>query len=465
MMKKFFSALLVLLAGNCPIFAQGDVAARIDRLMSSQFKAGEPGANVLIAMGGKVIYHKAFGMANMELGVPSDTAMVYYIASNTKQFTAVGILQLMEKGLISLDDTLGRFVKSTGPASTITIRQLLSHTSGLNGNGYRDSLNIPKGEGVQTEAERYAARNMAFAAGSKWAYNNANFQVLGHIIEKLSGKTYAEYIKENIFLPSGMNASLVATSDEPIIKGRASGYGILRRGIVNYPLHDIGEFFASGGILTTASDMLRWNRALVSGKLLQKQTLELAWHPIKLNSGQTAPYGFGFYVDDLRGSVVLRHGGAVQGFISETFFYPEKDVYIVILINSESAVIPQVLARIAASELSGRPYRFDGGIAMDAKNVGKYAGVYQSDKPEKVNITEENGKVYWQRVGGKKYEVMPSVTDEFYFEKDFLWLQFMRDAKKKISSLVFSRAGYTPSYWNRLEVPVMRLSETGQEVK
>ncbi|MBO9611824.1 MAG: beta-lactamase family protein [Dyadobacter sp.] len=465
MTTRFLSALLVLLVVYCPIFAQDEVLYRIDRLFSVQFKAGEPGANILIAKSGKIIYQKAFGMANMELGVPSDTATVYYIASNTKQFTAVAILQLVEKRMISLDDTLGKFVKSVAPASGITIRQLLSHTSGLNGNGYRDSLNIPEGKTVQAETERYAARNVAFAPGSKWAYNNANFQVLGHIIEKLSGKTYAEYIRENIFVPAGMNASLVATSDEPIVKGRASGYGILRKGIVNYPLHDISEFFASGGILTTASDMLRWNRALVSGKLLPKNLLELAFTPIRLNNGLIAPYGFGWYVDDLRGSTVLRHGGAVPGFISETFYLPEKDIYIVILINSESAVIPQVLARIAASELLGKPYRFDGGMTMDGKNVGKYAGVYESDRAERVNITEENGKVYWQRIGGKKYEVMPFVIDEFYFEKDFLWLEFKRDEKKKITSLVFSRAGYTPSNWKRLAGPVMHLSETGQEVK
>lgn len=464
-MKKFFSALLVLLAACCLVFGQSNTVSRIDRLMSSQFKANEPGANVLVAQGGKVIYHRGFGMANMELGVATDTATVYYIASNTKQFTAVAILQLMERGLISLEDTLGKFVNCSSPASGVSIRRLLSHTSGLNGNGYRDSLNIPKGEGPQAEAERYAARKMAFYPGSKWAYNNANFQILGYIIERLSGKPYGEYIKENIFVPSGMKASLVAVSDEPLVFRRASGYGILRRGIVNYPLHDTGEFYASGGILSTAADMLRWNRALVSRKLLQKKTLELSFVPVTLLSGQTAPYGFGLYVDELRGSTVLRHGGAVPGFISETFYFPGKDIYIVILINSESAVIPQVLARIAASEFTDRPYRFEGEVGIEGKKVGSYAGVYESDRKEKVNITEENGKVFWQRLGGKKYEVRGAYDDEFYFEKDFLWLVFNRGTNSKVSELVFSRAGYMPSYWKRTDGAAMVLSENGQEVK
>jgi CubicO group peptidase (beta-lactamase class C family) len=334
-MNLFCKAFLMLMACYCPIVsAQEGAVATIDKLMSSQFKANEPGANVLVAKGGKIIYHKAFGMANMELNVPSDTGMVYYIASNTKQFTAVAILQLLEKGLLSLEDTLGKYVKSSPPVSQITIRQLLSHTSGLNGEGYRDSLNIPKGNTRQADAERYAARNTVFVAGSKWAYNNANFQTLGYIIEKITGKTYQEYLAENIFTPAGMRASLVATGDEPVIKGRATGYGMFRRGMVNMVLHDIQEFYASGGILTTAMDMYRWNQALKSGVLVQKKNLELAFTPQKLTNGQTAPYGFGWHIDNLHGSAVYRHGGAVPGFISETFYLPQEDVYVVILINS-----------------------------------------------------------------------------------------------------------------------------------
>jgi len=463
-MNKFCKALLMLMACYCPIVsAQDSAVAAIDKLMTSQFKANEPGATVLVAKGGKVIYHKAFGMAHMELGVPSDTSNVYYIASNTKQFTSVAILQLLEKGLISLEDSLGKYVNSKPPVSQISIRQLLSHTSGLNGEGYQDSLNIPKGNTRQADAERYAARNMAFAAGSKWLYNNGNFQTLGYIIEKITGKTYQEYLTENIFTPARMSATLVTTGDEALIKGRAAGYGIFRRGIVNMVLNHTQEFYASGGILTTARDMYKWNQALKSEILIRKRTLELAFTPQKLTTGQTVPYGFGWYIDNLHGSTVYRHGGAVPGFISETFYLPKEDVYVVILINSESAVIPQVLARIAAAELTDKPYKFQKG-QIAPQNIEGYAGVYESEKAEKVNITEENGKVYWQRPGGRRFEVMPSVNDEFYFEKDFLWLEFQRDGKKKITQLVFSRAGYTPNTWKKTEKPVMRLSETGQEL-
>lgn len=463
-MNTFLKALVMLWLCHClPVSAQDTTVNMINKLMNSQFKPNEPGATVLVAKGGKIIYQKAFGMANMELDVPSDTNMVYYIASNTKQFTAVAILQLLEKGLLSLDDTLGKYVNCKPPVSQITLRQLLSHTSGINGKGYTDSLHIPQGNTPKADAERNAARNMAFPAGSKWAYNNANFQVLGYIIEKLSGKTYAEYINEMIFKPAGMNASLVATSDETLIKGRPAGYSILRRGIVNMVLHDIQGFYASGGILTSAKDLYKWNEALKAGVLVQKKTLELAFTPQQLSNGQKTSYGFGWYINTIKGSAAYRHGGAVPGFISETLYLPKEEIYMVMLINSESGVIPQVLTRIVAAELTGKPYKFEQS-PIASQNIGKYAGVYENDRAEKVNITEADGKIYWQRVGGRKYEVKQSVTDQFYFDKDFLWIEFERDEKKKISQLVFSRAGYTPTTWKKIEKPVMNLSETGQEL-
>jgi CubicO group peptidase (beta-lactamase class C family) len=430
--------------------------------MSSQFKPNEPGATVLVAKDGKILYHKAFGMANLELNVPSDTGMVYYIASNTKQFTTVAILQLLEKGLLSLEDSLGKYVKSSPPVSQITLRQLLSHTSGLNGSGYRDSLNIPKGATKQADAERYAAKNLAFPSGSRWQYNNGNFQVLGYIIEKITGKTYAEYISENIFKPAGMNASVVATSDETIIKGRPAGYDILRRGVVNKIIYDIQDLYASGGILSTAVDLYRWNQALKSNILLQKKTLELAFVPQKLNTEKIIPYGFGWYLENIHGSTAYRHGGALPGFISETLYLPAEAVFVVILINAESAVIPQALARIAAAEVIGKPFRFTES-RMEPKYRGNYAGVYQNDRNELINITEVDGKIYYQRVNGRRYDMRHSETDQFYLDKDFAWLEFERSADQKISGLILSRVGLLATSWKKTDKPVLNLSETGKE--
>jgi CubicO group peptidase (beta-lactamase class C family) len=430
--------------------------------MTSQFKTGEPGATVLVAKAGKVLYHKALGMANMELDVRSDTSMVYYIGSNTKQFTTVAILQLVEKGMISLEDTLGKYVNSVPPVSGITIRQLLSHTSGLNGDAYVDSLHIPKGDNRQAEIERYAAKKMAFPAGSKWQYNNANFQTLGYILEKITGKTYAEYVSEHLFKPAGMKTAIVVNNDEQLIKNRPAGYGILRRGIINMSGVNKQDYFASGGILASARDMFNWSQALRSGILLHKDTLQLAFTPQTLTNGKTAPYGFGWYIDTIKGSVMYRHGGAIPGFISETIYMPVENVYIVMLINSESAVMPQVLTRLVGAQLIGKPYNFHQS-AVPPQYTGNYAGVYETDRGELVNITEVGGKVFWQRVNGRRYEVKQSVKDQFYFDQEFLWLEFYRNEKNEVTQLVFSRAGYLPLTWKKTNRPIFNLSDTGKK--
>lgn len=461
-MNLFCKAFSMLMLCYCPvIFTQDSAVTAIDKLMSSQFKKNEPGGVVLISKGGKIVYQKAFGIASMELDVPVSDDMVFYIGSNTKQLTAVAILQLFEKGKLSLEDSLGKYVSCKPPVSQINIRQLLSHTSGLNGNGYTDSLKIPAGNTRQAEAERYAARNMAFASGSRWEYNNGNYEVLGYIIEKISGKTYEEYLREYIFQPAGMNNSYVA-NDEILIKKRPAGYSNGRRGILNMNLHDTQDFYASGGVLSSAADMYKWNEALKSGILLKKETLQLAFTPQKLTDGRIAPYGFGWQIENIHGSKAYRHGGAIPGFISETLYLPSEEVFVVILLNSESAMLSQALARMMAAELIGKPFRFLES-SMNERYRGTYMGLYENDRGERINITEQNGKVYFQRPGGRKYEIRHSVTDQFYFEKDFLWVEFQRNQKKKISGLVFSRVGLIATSWKKTDKPVLNLSESGQQ--
>lgn len=462
-MKILFKAFIMLTLLYCPdIFAQNSQMALIDSLISSQFKDNEPGGVVLVSKNGNILYNKAFGMANMELDVPMDDDMVFYIGSNTKQMTAVAILQLLEKGKLSLSDSLGKFLDCTPPVSYVTIKQLLSHTSGLNGEGYRDSLFVPEGTGRKAEAERYAARNMAFEAGTRWEYNNANYQILGYIIEEISGKTYEEYMKENVFLPAKMNSSSVA-NDEVLVKRRPAGYSNGRRGILNMKLCDAEELYASGGVLASTLDMYHWNEALKSGVLLDKNVLQQAYMPQKLESGEIAPYGFGRHLEDIHGSRAYRHGGAVPGFISETLYLPEEDVYVVMLLNSESGLMSQAVVRMVAAELIGKPFSFVES-EIEQQFEGNYAGVYENENNELINITEIDGKVFFQRPGGRKYEIRHSAKDQFFFDFGFLRVDFLRSSGEKVDGLVFSRVGLTPTSWNKISNKAIGLSEKGDRL-
>ncbi len=425
-------------------FCQDSLVAAIDRLLAAEFISDKPGGAVLVARNGQILYKKAFGMANLELDVPNSENTVFYIASNTKQMTAVAILQLMERGKLSLQDTIGKYVPCPPPASSITIRQLLSHTSGLVMNvtapGFKEQAGKPLTE---------------FAPGTKWNYSNTGYTVLGHIIEKVSGLPYGQYMQENIFKPAGMASSWVA-NNERLVKNRAAGYTSGKRGYRNMPLENPAGLYASGGVQSTILDMYRWNEALRSGVLLKKTTLDLAFAPQQLANGDTTTYGLGWHIWDLRGSKSCRHGGAVPGFFSETLYLPGENIFVVILQNSESIAPITAYSRIIASMLTGNPYSFRE-TAVPQKTLYGFEGVYKNRHLELINMTAEDGKLYFQRPGGMKYQVKAATDHEFFFDRDYLWLEFERNTTKQTTGLLFSKAGITPSYWEKTDQPVLKL--------
>ncbi|RPE08085.1 class A beta-lactamase-related serine hydrolase [Chitinophaga lutea] len=437
--------LFLLLVMRAPFAScQDSLVTAIDRLLAAEFVNDKPGGAVLVARNGKILYKKAFGMANLELDVPNSENTVFYIASNTKQMTAVAILQLMEQGKLSLQDTMGKYAPCPPPASGITIRQLLSHTSGIVVNvtapGFKETAGKPLTE---------------FAPGTKWNYSNTGYSVLGYIIEKVSGQPYGEYIQEHIFKPAGMTSSWVANNDR-LVKNRAAGYTNGKRGYRNMPLENPAGFYASGGVQSTILDMYRWNEALRSGVLLKKTTLDLAFTPQQLANGDSTTYGFGWHIWDLRGSKSCRHGGAVPGFFSETLYLPVEGIFVVILQNSESIAPIGAYTRIIASMMTGNPYSFRE-TAMSQKALQGFEGLYANQHRELVNITAAEGKLYFQRPGGMKYQVKAATDHEFFFDRDYLWLEFERNAAKQTTGLLFSKVGIGANYWKKTDQPALKL--------
>jgi CubicO group peptidase (beta-lactamase class C family) len=335
--------------------------------------------------------------------------------------------------------------------SAVRIEQLLSHTSGISSNTDTPAYGLltKKHENREEMVRYYANQPMEFPAGSKWKYNNANYYMLGFIIEKITGKSYESYLDENIFKPAGMLHSYVANNVKLIPK-RASGYINGRLGIINANLNDVKGWYASGGIMSTAEDMYRWNRACRSGILVKKETLEKAFVRQKLSDGALNSYGFGWHIQNLHGSTTHRHGGAVPGFIAETLYLPDEDVFVVMLLNSESKVPSTALTRMIAGLVINKPYRF-AEIKLSEAKQGSYQGSYRNGAGELINITEADGKVYFQRPGGNKYTIKPSTVNEFFFDKDYLWVEFKQDANGKINGLIFSQVGIGDMIWKKLD--------------
>src|SRR4051812_37064486 len=226
-------------------------------------------------------------MANFELGVPITPDMVFRLASVTKQFTAVATLMLMEQGLLALDDPITRFWPDYPTHDhTITVEHLLTHTSGIR--SYTDMPDWPplwrKDFAVQELIDYFKDQPMPFAPGTRWAYNNSGYVLLGAIIEQLSGLSYAQFMQQRIFEPLGMRQSYYDRTPQ-IIPKRADGYQKGADGYTNAEYLSMTQPYAAGALASTVDDLARWDRALVSGTLLQPATLARAWTPYQLADG------------------------------------------------------------------------------------------------------------------------------------------------------------------------------------
>jgi CubicO group peptidase (beta-lactamase class C family) len=292
------------------------LTADLDKMLSEQFKTNETGATALVSRNGQIIYKKAFGMANLELNVPMQADNVFRIGSMTKQFTAVAILQLMEQGKLNLQDEITKFIPDYPMnGHKITIEHLLTHTSGIQSyTGMKDYFEKITLDWKPSEMVDYFKNQpMEFAPGTQWHYNNSGYFLLGYIIEKITGKTYPQYLEDNFFKPLGMTNSLYG-SDTKIIKNRTSGYSNEGSGFENAHPLSMTQPYSAGSIQSTVGDLFKWHQALHAYKLVKKESLDKAFTKYKLTDGKETDYGYGWFMSTVQGSPSIEHGGNVKGF-------------------------------------------------------------------------------------------------------------------------------------------------------
>jgi CubicO group peptidase (beta-lactamase class C family) len=443
--------LLILCMFITRLHAQTTLTSFIDSLLATEIKANEPGGVVLVSKEGRIIYQKAFGMAQLELQVPTKENIVFHIGSLTKQFTAVAILQLYEQGKLSLQDTLGKFITGCSPeVGAITIEQLLTHTSGLAEKASPGSRNETPGDMVAS----YINQPLQCKTGTKWQYTNTNYILLGYIIEKVTGSTYGNYLTAHIFKPAGMQHSCLADNTK-LVMNRAAGYKIEKNGnILNDRIANHRVHYAAGGILSTAQDMFAWYRSLYAGKLIKKETMAKAFAPGHLSDGTVIPYGYGWHLEKIQDSPTLRHGGSVPGFIAEAVYLPREDVYVVILTNAQSPRHTVAIGRVIAAMTIGKPYPFTA-TTIDPKLLPRLQGVYENSHNETVVITANGNKLHFQRPGGKLYEIKPASEYQFFFDEGYVVVEFHADASHTITGLTFTRVGIGPAIeWKKTSKPV-----------
>jgi CubicO group peptidase (beta-lactamase class C family) len=406
-----------------------DAATRINRFSGS----------ILVARDGQPIVAGGYGMANYELDVPNTTRTVFRLGSLTKQFTATAVVILQERGKLKTGDSICALLADC-PASwrPVTIRHLLTHTSGIPDYTRESAVDLPRAQPF-TQSELIALfkdKPLEFPPGDRFSPSNSGYYLLGVIIERASGRSYEEFLQEAIFRPLQM-ASTGYDRTSRVIKNRASGYGVRGDDLVNAPYIDMSSAFAAGGLYSTGEDLLLWNRALEQEKLLSRASRDELFTAFK------GEHAYGWYRRKRLDRQVLEHDGNIGGFFSSMTRFIDDRVTVIVLGNTA-----RTNTRGVANDLSaivfGAPYSLPQQrttITLDPALLQKYAGDYQQEPGVVVTIAVEDGRLM-RRIGAQPAAELSALSEtEFLLKGIDLPITFVVDAQGRVTGYVTRRGG------------------------
>jgi CubicO group peptidase (beta-lactamase class C family) len=328
----------VALAAESPI-------ARSDAWIRAEMKRERiPGLAVAIVSHGHVLLARGYGEANAEHRVPVTRDTVFQSGSVGKQFTAALVMLFVEDGKLSLEDSVSRYLPEAPPSwSAIRIRHLLTHTSGV-GDYTTEGFDLRRAWTEDELVRMACAQPLEFPAGERWSYSNTGYLLLGAILDRVGGRHYSEAMRERVFAPLGMKSARLI-DEASIVPHRAAGYRLLDGRLANqdWVAPELNTT-ADGSLYLSLNDMIAWDRALSAGKLLSAASWRAVYTPVRLNSGRSYPYGFGWDVDTVAGQTVYAHDGSWQGFETHISRYQGDALTIVVLANLAEAS-PERIAR------------------------------------------------------------------------------------------------------------------------
>jgi CubicO group peptidase (beta-lactamase class C family) len=405
LISLFFALLL------CVFTSASARADRVDDYVREQMRLRHvPGLALAVVRDGRVVKERGYGLASVELEVPATSTTVFEIGSISKQITAAAVMLLVEEGKVSLDDPVSKYIAESPEAwRGVTVRHLLTHTSGLknyNGlAGFELTEHLTRAEFV----ERIGTYPLNFAPGEAHSYGNINYSLLGYIVEQASGRTYWQFVSERIFMPLGMSA----THDRDpryVLKNRAQGYEWEDGELVGRD-YDLTDVFSAGAIVSTVQDLEKWDASIGGGRVLKPSSLEQVWTPVRLNSGKTYPYGFGWYVETLRAHKVRRHTGQTAGFAASIARFPDDGMTVIVLCNlgtiGVAGRIGQTVAKLYVPALSLRALEIkrdeDSQTSARLRELlrGQLAGKADADaltKDARESLSTNSARANWERV-------------------------------------------------------------------
>ncbi len=450
-MKKtlLIISLLLTLVG----YAQ-DKSKQLDSLFAQLHSEQKFYGNVLIAENGNITYQKSFGKANRATNTELDAESLFELASVSKQFTAMGIMLLKMQGKLNYEDSLRQFIPEL-PYHQITIRHLLNHTSGLP--DYIgmfvekwDTTQIATNKDMINLLVKYKPA-MLFSPGEKWEYSNTGYALLASIIEKASGMDFGKYLEKNIFKPLNMKRTVVYRRrlEKKLKQNYAYGY-VIDKSSKQFVLPDsladtrtlvycLDGIVGDGTVNSTTNDLLKWDRALYTEKLISKEMMQEAFSPAPLNNGKTYNYGFGWAIGKIEGiGNILNHSGGWPGYGTFIERHPESDKTIIILRNHETAGPPLQKIRNILYGIKEEPKKE---ITVDGEKLKQYIGEYELAPSFTITISTEKDKIFAQATGQDKFEIFPEKEDLFFLKVVEAKLKFIKNEKGLVKSLMLYQNG------------------------
>ena len=456
-----FLIFAVLLFSGChsktqpqPTAGTNGLEKTFDQLFNRLHQDDQFSGNVLIASGDTVIYKASFGLADHATGRLLNDSSVFELASVSKQFTAMGIVLLKAKGLLSYDDSLRKFFPEL-PYVNITIQHLLHHTSGLP--DYMELvMNETKPGAIATNADMIrllAAKkpDVLFKPGEKWEYSNTGYALLASIIEKVSGTHFGDYLKQHIFMPLGMNHTQVYRRRYEkrevenyalgYVKNKTTGKFILpdEESSLKEMVIELDGICGDGTVNSTSIDLLKWSRALDKYTLVPKPVQDQIFAPGKLNSGELHNYAFGWMFRKGRiAGPAVSHSGGWPGYNTYIDKHLVNGKTIILLSNHDVHTVPLDTLVLLLYGVKMEPRKE---IKVEETALKQYTGQYQISPDFIITITVENGRIYEQATGQGKLEIFPQKEDFFFLKAVDAQLQFRRNDKKEITAVVLLQNG------------------------
>ena len=417
-------------------------------LVQAYADLGRFSGTVLVAQGERILFQRGYGMANYEHAIPNTPQTRFGLGSLTKPFTAIAIMQLQEQGKLTVQDRVALHLPGYPAGDQITLHHLLTNTSGLpdyvtTAAFATRQMQLPTT--VDDLIALFKARPLLFTPGAQYSYSNANWVLLGKIIEEQSGQPYGDYLCEHIFIPAAMPQAIYAPAAR-LLPGRAHGYLQQERTIVNAAYVDPSTMYAAGGIVASAADLHHWQRALVTHKLLGAATFTQMTTPhIAVES---AAYGYGWVIDAPFGHRRLYHDGGMPGYLSLAARYPDDDLGIILLTNFENSAIHEIERGLAAI-LFNQPYALPAKrafITVDPAHFAAYVGAYETrfaGRTSRMVVTQEAARLLVEVHGLPKTELRPLTPTRYFAQmKGEVELTFVINGSGKAHTIDLDWSGH-----------------------